>query len=223
MTALVALLAVVALIIWLNRSNRAAVAACAQGLGLGPGDSVVTTGTTPEGLSYRQQVIAQGAIGAQRATLHVRTTRRSKNTPSSRGTSEFTVLTLSPGSADRSAFRLQPAGMMRVVEVIQRGVTAFTPTGDAEFDAAWHLYVGDSESSPAVLTPELRRDLTAFSRSMLGTSPDSVAGKMASALLLGSFNVTSESVSYALLGSPSAKVADHLRQAVPLLARVAGR
>lgn len=223
MTALVALLAVVGIILWLYWSNRAAVAACVQALGLGPGDSVVTSGTTPEGLSYRQQLIAQGTIGSQRATLHARTTRRAKGAPSSRGTSEFTVLTLSPVPAGTPPFRLQPAGMMRVVEVIQQGMTDITPTGDAAFDAAWHLYIGESGAVPAVLTPDLRRDVTAFSQSMLGTNPGSVAGKMASALLLGSFNVTPESVSYALLGSPSAKVADHLKQVLPLLARVAGR
>ena len=55
-----------------------------------------------------------------------------------------------------------------------------------------------------------------------GSLADTATGGIAAALLLGSFEVEPELSRYAIFGSPTRKLAEHLRQAVPLMTRLSG-
>ena len=110
--------------------------------------------------------------------------------------------------------------MMGVIETLQQGAPTALPTGDADFDAAFHLYTSDARGALAALSPNLRRDLLAFRQTVAGVLTDSLASKMASAFLLGSIDVEPHLVRYSMPGSPSAKIAEHLKLVAPLLARL---
>ena len=122
--------------------------------------------------------------------------------------------------AASTAFRLQPVGMLRAVENYQQGAPEIVPTGDSDFDAAFHLYTSNERGALAVLTPDLRRDLLAFRQTVAGILTQSLASRLASPYLLGSIEVGPGLIRYSLSGSPSAKIAEHLKLVASLLVRL---
>lgn len=72
-----------------------------------------------------------------------------------------------------------------------------------------------------VLGADLRRDLLAFRKATAGDLPANAAGYFASALLGGSFEIGPERAWYRVFGTPTRKTGAHLKQAAPLLARMA--
>jgi hypothetical protein len=215
---------VVAVLIWLYRSKQSDVAACATTMGLvRVSDRVERRGETPEGLAFYDLLRAKGTVSGWGAEVWERTVRRPVDVKyrKSRG-SILTRLELTPALPPTARFRLQPAGAMELVEDLMKGTPTAHATGDAAFDQAFKLYAEDAASALAVLTPALRHDIMAFRRSVAGDLPASRAGNLAAGTVLGSFVIAADRVSWDAFGTPSGKIGAHLRQAAPLLVRLAG-
>lgn len=215
---------IMAVLVWLYRSKQTDVAACAAALGLERvSDTIERRGDTPEGLAFYDLLRARGIVAGCGAEVWERTVRRPVDVKfrKSRG-SIFTLLELTPTRLPSATFRLQPAGAMGLVEDLMKGTPTAHATGDTAFDQAFRLYAEDAASAFAVLTPALRSDIMAFRRSVAGDLPASRAGNLAASTVLGSFVIAADRVSYGAFGTPSAKIGAHLRQAVPLLVRLAG-
>ena len=221
MPAIIGLIIIGAVLIWLYRAQMKSFADCASILGMPQATTrSETNGTTPEGFYFHQSLLLKGSIEGVPAEVCIRNIRRSKvRTPRQSG-SQFTVLALFPTHSAPTAFRLQPVGMLRAIETYQQGAPDVVPTGDPDFDAAYHLYTSDERGSLAVLTAGLRRDLLAFRQTVAGILTPSLASKLASPYLLGSIEVEPGLVRYSLPGSPSVKIAEHLKLVAPLLARI---
>ena len=214
----------VAALVWLYRSKQTDVAACAAALGLEQvSDTIERRGDTPEGLAFYDLLRARGTVAGRSADVWERTVRRPVDVKfrKSRG-SILTLLELAPARLPAATFRLQPAGAMGVVEDLMKGTPTAHATGDAAFDRAFRLYAEDAASALAVLTPALRSDIMAFRRSVAGDLPASGVGNLAAGTVLGSFVIAADRVSYGAFGTPSATIGSHLRQAAPLLTRLAG-
>ena len=134
----------------------------------------------------------------------------------------MTMLTLRPAQPIAATLRLQPAGMMRGLEQLVQGAPAPMATGDAPFDAAYHVYAAEPTRAIVVLSPELRQALLAFRASVSASEPGSVSNYLTSANLLGTFDVSPDAASYYVYGSPTKTLADHIKRAAPLLARLTG-
>lgn len=126
------------------------------------------------------------------------------------------------GSSRAAVFRLQPVGFMRTLEQMHQEAPSPVPTGEAAFDAAYRLYTDDPAAALAVLAPDLRRDVLAFRAAVSGNFETSGVGGLASALLMGSFDIGRESSTYYVYGSPTRKIAEHLKAAAPLVLRLSG-
>lgn len=221
MPAIIGLIIIVAILVWLYRAQMKSFADCASILGMPQATTrSETKGTTAEGFYFHQSLLLKGSIEGMSAEVYIRNVRRSKVRNSRQSGSQFTVLALFPSHPPAAAFRLQPVGMMGVIETLQQGAPTALPTGDSDFDAAFHLYTSDARGALAALSPNLRRDLLAFRQTVAGVLTDSLASKMASAFLLGSIDVEPHLVRYSMPGSPSAKIAEHLKLVAPLLARL---
>lgn len=219
MTFALGLAAMAAVLYWLYRKKAQDLDDCVDVLGLQRATRrVETNGTSVEGFAYHQSLLLEGTLEGQRAELSVRTVKRVPNRVRRHG-SQLTVLALDTGSKATGRFRLQPAGMMRLLEDVQHGAPPIVATGDADFDAAYRLYADDG-TVPSVLDAQLRRAILELRAQVGGALPDNVAGAMASALVLGSFEVEPGTVRYVLFGSPIRAVAEHLRKAAPLMVRL---
>ena len=221
MPAIIGIIIIVAVLIWLYRFQMKAFADCASILGMPQATTrSETNGTTAEGFYFHQSLLLKGSIEGVPAEVCIRNIRHSKFRTTGRHGSQFTVLALFPTRPSAAAFRLQPVGMMAVIETLQQGYPTAVPTGDSDFDAAFHLFTSDSRGALAALTPDLRRDLLLFRQTVASILTDSLASKMASAYLLGSIEIEPQLVRYSLPGSPTAKIAEHLKLVAPLLARL---
>ena len=89
-------------------------------------------------------------------------------------------------------------------------------------EAANIAYCPEPTRAIVVLSPELRQALLAFRASVSGSEPGSVSNYLTSANLLGTFDVSPTGASYYVYGSPTKKLAEHVKRAAPLLARIAG-
>jgi hypothetical protein len=221
MAGIIGIIAIVAVLVWLYKASDKGIADCSAILGLPRVPAPVhSSGTSSEGFYFYQSLYLKGSLEGVPAELAVRNVKHRKTRTGRHAGSHFTVLTLLPTQPLGTSFRLQPAGMMGVIEELQHGAHITAPTGDAAFDAAFRLYTTDAPGAVAVLTPDMRRDLLAFRDHVAGPLPDNVAGKMASAFVLGSIEVEPGKVLYSLYGSPSLKIATHLQHVVPLLVRL---
>lgn len=221
MPGIIGLIIILAVLVWLYRAQKQSFTDCASILGMPQATTrSETNGTTSEGFYFHQSLLLKGSIEGVPAEVCIRNIRHSKFRTTGRHGSQFTVLALFPTRSLTPAYRLQPAGMMGVIESLQHRTPNAVPTGDSDFDAAYHLYTSDARSALAALTPTLRRDLLAFRQNVASMLTDSLASKLASAFLLGSIEVEPNLVRYSLPGSPSAKIAEHLKQVAPLLARL---
>ena len=140
----------------------------------------------------------------------------------SRG-STLTVLELKPPQPPACGFRLQPVGVMGLIETITQGTPTAVPTGDAAFDGAFALYTNNAAGALGVLTADVRRDILAFRTAAMGGAAAGRAGQLAASLVLGSFEIGPDRVAFSLFGTPSRRIGDQLLQAAPLLARLCRR
>ncbi len=224
-TFLIGLAVLGGVLFWLYRMKSADVAACAAVLGLAPAASRSTRGTTAEGFEFHETLLLAGTLHGCVAEVAERRVRYNLGRPSGARRQQgslLSVLRLTALSPRVATFRLQPAGMMGAIEQVQQGATPpVVATGDAAFDAAWRLYAPDPAAALLVLTPARRAAIMAL-RDQAGVPlPANAAGAMASALLLGTLEVTASGVSYTLYGFPSKKIGLHLQAAAPLLADLA--
>ena len=221
MAAVLGIIVIIAVLVWLYKASDKGIADCSTILGLPRVPAPVhSSGTSSEGFYFYQSLYLKGSLDGVPAELAVRNVKRRKTMAGRPQGSHFTVLTLLPTQPVATSFRLQPVGLMGVIEEFQHGAHITAPTGDAAFDAAFRLYTTDASGALAVLTPDMRRDLLAFRDRVAGPLPDNIAGKMTSAFVLGSIEVEPGKILYSLFGSPSAKLATHLKQALPLLLRL---
>lgn len=215
-----AALTFLAVIAWLWRLKSKDAEDSARVLGLARVPRQVTRGTTPEGFAYTQSLLLGGTLEGLAATVGERSVRRPGVVARRGEGSQLTVLTLTPTSPPRARFRLQPRGVLRMLEVAMTGDATPIVT-DPAFDEAYHVYTDDPVAALSVLTPQFRRDLLAFRANITSADPSSVAARLSSGLVLGSFEVGASTVSYSLFGSPTKTSAEHLAAVAPLLARLA--
>jgi len=220
--AIIGILFFVGALVWLYWAHRQDMVSCASILGLTVNASgKQTRGTTSEGFYYHETLLMDGSLQGFRAAMSVRNVRATAfRTKRNRG-SLFTVLSLLPDRPAKVSFRLQPVGVMSVLQDLQQNLPV-VPTGNAAFDAAYHLYTHDIPATLTVLTPAVQQELLAFRFSAAGSSiVELPAGKLAAGFLLGSVEVEDGKVSYILFGSPTKKLAEHLKLSVSLLAHFA--
>ena len=209
---------------WLYVSKKGDVAACGEALGLGPvAETIGRRGTSAEGFAFHELLRLRGTLGGLDAEVWERKVRRPIDVRYRRQRGSYcSALSLAPVRAGVRPFRLQPVGVMGALEAVMSDDPArVVRTGDAGFDAAYHLYADDAGAALLVLGAELRRDLLAFRAATAGELPANAAGYLASALLAGSFEIGPERAWYRVFGTPSRKIGAHLEQAAPLLARLA--
>lgn len=208
-------------IYWLYRTKQRDFADCAAALGLAlipRGES--TRGTTSEGFYFFETLLAEGRVGGLRARLSMRNVRVNASMARRNQGSQFTVLTLLRETPGPATFRLQVRGVMSFLERFMEDHPA-TPTGNAAFDAAYHLHTDNDAAALAVLTPALQKEILDLRTRLAGPLPDNVPGKLAAGFLIGNWEIAGDQVSYLIFGSPLKKIGDHLAQVAPLLARFA--
>lgn len=209
-------------VIWLYRAKQADIAACAEALGLaGVIEKITRRGQTAEGLAFWEQLRARGALAGCGAEIWERQVRRAMDTKyrKSRGAT-LTVLELKPARPTSCSIRLQPVGVMDLIEQFMQQTPESVPTGDSPFDGAFKVYTDDATLVPAVLTTELRRELLALRLAVAGDVASLRSGNFAASLTLGSFEVSPDRVAFSIFGTPSRKIGEQLRLAAPLLARL---
>lgn len=218
----VALVLFSGVVYWLYRAKQADVAACAAALGLAnASEKIVRRGHTAEGLAFFEQLRARGEAAGCGAEVWERQIKRAVDQKyrQSRG-STLTVLEIKPSRPAPHSFRIQPVGVMGVIEKLTQGTPESVATGDAAFDGAFTLYTKDAAGALAVLTPDARRDLLEFRRTVAGDVATLQAGNLAVSLMLGSFEISPDRVSVGVFGTPSRKIGEQLRRAAPLLAKL---
>jgi hypothetical protein len=208
--------------IWfLYRLKARDIADCAAVLGMAPGDGRTTRGTTPEGFAYLQRAVLQGTMLGCPATIWSRSVKHPRIGKYRNRGSEFTVLELTLARAVQTPIRLQPAGVLGVLESWIEGPPTDIVPIDAAFDAAYVVHAGHVIDARAVLSASMREKILAF-RSREGADlPASTAGKLSSGLVLGTFFLEGTTAAYALFGSPTKAVAEHVKAAAPILLELA--
>lgn len=207
---------------WLFRLRQRDIAQCQAVLGLLPAQRAKPeSGTTPEGFASFEHVLLQGTLLERPATLSLRRVRSPRVARRDRRGSDFTVLTITLERPAQVALRLQPTGLLGAVEGWLRGAPTDRVSVDDSFDPAYTVYSDDPTAALAVLTPAMRERLLAFHAQMMGTPSTSVAGKMASGLILGTFQIDGTIARYLLLGSPMKTTAEHVKAAAPILLELA--
>lgn len=194
---------------------------CRAVLDLAAADGRSSRGTTPEGFAFYQRAALQGTLLGQPATLWSRTVRHPKYGTHGRRSSQFTVLEFALPRPVRAPLRLQPTGVLGVLEaLLQVPRDEVTPI-DPAFDAAYVVHAPRDSGVLLMLGPAIRERLLAFRSEMAGNLPSSPAGKLASGLVLGTFDLRDSTASYALFGSPTKATAEHIKAAAPLLLELA--
>ncbi|MGE3843770.1 MAG: hypothetical protein AB7I50_19535 [Vicinamibacterales bacterium] len=209
-------------VVWLFKKKQSDVRACASILRLVPAARETVRKTTPEGFAATDILLLRGELEGFPVTLWERTVRHPLATKWRRMGSQFTVLTFTLGSAVAGTLRLQPRGMLGALEVLIQGrpdAVGISP----DFDEAYTTYTSDERRARHALTVELQHELLAFRARVAGPLTGSVAGQMASGLMLGTIAIEEGQASYVLFGSPAKAVADHLLVAAPLVRAVATR
>ncbi|MCP5467491.1 MAG: hypothetical protein H7A17_07655 [Sinobacteraceae bacterium] len=192
---------------------------CREVLGLTQISSAVQErGSTPEGFAFVDYAVLQGSMLGRSARLVHRMVRSPLAPRRQRYGSNFTVLVLTLEHPVSASLRLQPAGMLGVVETLVRGAVTDRVPIDTTFDQAYSVYSDHPAAAMAILAMQpLRERLLAFRSRMAGDMPNSVAAKMASGLVLGSFHVEGKVARYLAFGSPTKATAEQLATAAPIL------
>jgi hypothetical protein len=123
--------------------------------------------------------------------------------------------------AVRTSLRLQPAGMLGALESWVQGPPTDRVSIDPAFDEAYAVHASSADEARAILSPSVRSQVLDFRRRIAGDLPPSVAGQLTSGLLLGTFHLEGTTARYALFGSPTRAVAEHLKSAGPVLLALA--
>jgi hypothetical protein len=92
---------------------------------------------------------------------------------------------------------------------------------DSAFDAAYVVHATQPADAVEVLSAPMRERLLAFRAQVAGNLPTTTAGRMSSGLVLGTFILEGTTATYSLFGSPTRKVAEHVKAAAPVLLEVA--
>jgi len=221
----VGLVVFIGALVWLYLAKSRDIDRAASLLGLSRvKEKVESRGTTAEGLAFHELLWLTGTLEGMPAEVAERRLRLPINDTFRRQrSSHFTVLRLDGGAEQAPGFRLQPVGLMGGLESLLQETPAITPTGDPAFDSAYRLYADQGSAAILRLTPELRQAILAMRAKVAGKLPASAAGYLASGLLLGTFECEAGRASYTVYGTPNRKIAEHLREVAPLLARLAGR
>jgi hypothetical protein len=208
-------------LVWLARLKQRDLDSSAAVLGFQRvKDGATTQHQTAEGWPCRDTVIAAGRVGMLDATLSVRSIPHVLSPAKKRVATQFTLLSLSLAGAPPAQFRLQPVGVAGNLEAATSGGDgpAGVATGDAAFDAAFRVYTENPTAALLVLTAEVRAALVA----LRAESVPHAGQYLASALLLGTFEVHAARATYCIYGSPTTKTAQRVLRASPLLSRLAG-
>ncbi len=179
-------------------------------------------GTTAEGWPCRDSEVARGTLAGLTVTLINRSIPKVLTPRRDRVATQFTILSLHPPTPPPTPMRLQPVGWSRGLEAITQSPPPVVPTGDVAFDNAWHLYTDAPTAALLLLTPDVRTSLVAWRNACVPEGP-AWTEQASSALLLGSFEITSDRASYVLYGSPTRKTGAHVAGTVSLLTTLAGR
>ncbi len=207
---------------WLSQLSRKAEGECIALLGLSAvSRGAQTRGQSAEGLDYVERVIADGSLHGVAAQLSSRNIRSDRVARAKRDRGAFTVLSMQLSRPPPAPLRLQPAGVARAAEWFLGRPPDPVLTGDAEFDLAWHLYATHPEAAILAVDASLRVELMRLHRLILPAGPSGVSNKLASGLLLGSFELTETVARYYVVGTPSTQTGERLKLAEPILARLA--
>jgi hypothetical protein len=209
-------------LVWLARLKQRDLDSSAAVLGFQRvKDGTTTRHQTAEGWPCRDTVIAAGRLGTLDATLSVRSIPHVLSPAKKRVATQFTLLSLTLAGAPPTQFRLQPVGVAGDLEAATSGGAGppVVATGDAAFDAAFRLYAETPTAALLVLTAEVRAALVALRAESV---PNATVQHLASALLLGTFEIHADQATYCIYGSPTTKTAQQVLRASPLLARLAG-
>lgn len=217
----VLILALMGGVLWfLFQLKKRDIADCATVLALAPAAAQTTKGTTPEGFAYTQRLLLNGVLLGHPAALYERTVRHPTWARHKRRSSQFTVLEFSITPPVSASIRLQPEGTLGWVEQLVRGRADDRVTIEPTFDTAFATYAADPALARSILTPLLRERLLAF-RAATADLPSSIAGRMASGLVLGTFHIDGSTARYALFGSPIKSTAEQVKAAAPVLLELA--
>lgn len=204
--------------IWfLYRLKARDIADCAAVLGLPPGQGRSKRGTTVEGFAYYQRAVLEGTMLGRPATVWSRSVRHPRTARRRNRGSAFTVLELTLERPVRTAIRLQPAGVLGGLESWIQGPPTDVVTIDADFDAAYVVHASRLIDARAILSAPMRAKILAFRSQVGGALPPTTAGKLSSGLVLGTFILEGTTAIYAVFGSPTKAVAEHVKVAAPLL------
>lgn len=218
MAFLVGLVAIGAAWWWLWHLKQRDLAECRAVLGLEPVASGETTrGTTPEGFAFSQTALLRGVLLGRPATLWARTVRHPAGAKYRRRGSQFTVLELGLDAPVRCPLRVQPAGLLTGLEAVMHGPAADRVPIDEAFDASYVVYAPRAAEARLLFTAERCQQLLAFRASVGGTPAATMPGRLASGLLLGTFEIDGAAARYVLFGSPMKATAQHVNIAAPVL------
>jgi len=217
MAFVVGLVAMAAAVWWLMRLKRRDVDDCRAVLGLPPAPRSTERGTTPEGFAYTQVGVLEGTLLGRPARLLERAIRHPRTSKRRRTGSQMTVLELTLERPVRVPVRIQPSGLLVELEAFTRGAAGDRVPIEPGFDAAYVVYAQRPAEALLLLSPAVRECLLAFRSSVAGNLPPTMAGQLASGLMLGTFSIEGTTASYAAFGSPTRATAEHVAKAAPLL------
>lgn len=221
MGVVVGLLLFVVALWWLRRLKQRDLAEVCAVLGLEPAPFQSTRGTSPEGFACVDHRLLHGTVSGHPAVLVSRGVRHPRASRLRRTGSEFTLLELTLPRAVATTLRVQPSGLLDVLEGALRGGADDRVPIEPAFDEAYVVHSDRPEAARTALNGPLQARLLAFRTAVAGSLPASLPGAMASGLQLGTFHVDGAVARYVVFGSPTRATAEHAKAAVPLLLALA--
>lgn len=214
------LIALGCFVYWLARSNADAQRRMAEvlGLQLAPARRE-ERGANPAGFPWRQSLLMTGTMQGRPAEVWLRAVRQPGR---STERSIFTALVMPLSASLEGGMRIEPASIGALIAMFGSD-QAPVPTDDATFDRYFRVTSTEASLVSALLTPELRARLLEWRAQVTGAMPDTALGRFAGDLLAGVFALERGRATYAVSGSPSQKIAEHLKLTAPVLADLAGR
>ncbi|NJM37435.1 MAG: hypothetical protein HC845_05980 [Akkermansiaceae bacterium] len=207
---------------WLAQANTKDRQTMAEILGM----VVVQKGEEERGKDYvlgnfRQSLAMQGEMHGRPAGVWVRSVRRFTK-HNSKNMSLQTVLAFDLKGESQTAFRIEPA-LTGKLQSWFGGDQPVISSGDPEFDRLFRFTSQDSSAAIQILNPEMRNQLLAFRKAVVGDMPNSDLGRFSGDLMMGIFAVEGNRATYTVAGTPSEKIARHFAMAGPFLAEFAER
>ncbi|MCC7106843.1 MAG: hypothetical protein IT307_17050 [Chloroflexi bacterium] len=222
MAVLIGLVLFAAALYGLFRLKQKDIAESAAVLELAVSKGAQSKGRMSEGWEFHEGVVAQGTLEGVPAVLSSRMIKGIVAPKANRSVTQFTVLSLQAKAPASLSLRLQPAGVTRLAEQLTQGAPVVVPTGDAAFDEAYKLYSDNPAAAIAAIGPDVRAAMLGLYAASGVGRPGTPANYLASASLLGTFEIAPDRSVYYVFGSPTKKVAEHIKAAAPILARLAG-